>query len=58
MSKISIGVSRKPSNSRLSRLGSLISSRKGSGETNYHSIVSNSEFFDDNMDEDGDVFFD
>lgn len=54
MSKISIGASRKPSN----RLGSILSSRKGSGETNYHSIASNSEFFDDNMDEDGEIFFD
>jgi hypothetical protein len=60
ISKMSKGTSRKASKTlKKSRMGSYMSSRKGSdgGETNYYSIGSDYEEFDDEMDEDGDIFY-
>jgi len=66
VSKISKSRQRKPSSkmsskkSKLHALKSYMSSRKGSdcGESKYFSIESDYEQFDDEMDEDGDIFYD
>jgi hypothetical protein len=44
----------------MSKMGSYMSSRKGSdgGDTTFYSIGSDYQEFDEDMDEDGDVFYD